>query len=45
MKNIKNKETEPHNNIYLGIHATVQTVRDVHPYVLTFLEVELGETW
>ena len=26
IKNIKNKEIEPHNNIYLGIHATVQAV-------------------
>ena len=25
-KNIKNKDIEPHNNIYLGIHATVQAV-------------------
>ena len=24
IKNIKNEEIEPHNNVYIGIHATVQ---------------------
>ena len=36
MKNIKNKEIEPYNNIYLGMHATVQAVLRCYPISVDF---------
>ena len=40
MKNIKNKEIEPYNNIYLGMHATFSSSAEM----LTQLSVDFSRS-
>ena len=45
MKNIKNKEIEPDNNIYLGMHATFSSSAEMLTLKCwLFYKWDLGET-